>query len=124
MSLTPQILDVHELADDQRADDCSTDRDDDHLEAERIARSASACDSLEIMNSSRQRRRKPRSTQPVMRPCADRTRTWRFTRKRSRITEREITEDLREVAACFTLRQHGGDEELRVEHRNALAEVA
>ena len=59
-----------------------------------------------------------------MRPCADRTRTWRFTRKRSRITRAQIAEDLGQVAAGLALDQHGGGEELGVEHGNALAEVA
>ena len=63
------------------------------------------------------------STQPVIRPCADSTRTWRLTLNRSRITAAEVVEDLGQVAARLALREDGRDEKPRVEHRDAPGEI-
>ena len=63
---------------------------------------------------------RPARIHPVMRPCAVTARTWRFTLKRSRMTAREIVENLREVPARLTLRQDGRREEPGVEDRHPL----
>ena len=57
----------------------------------------------------------------MIRPCAEMTRTCRLTLNRSRMTDARLSSTSDEVAARLALRQHGGDEEPRVEERHALA---
>ena len=111
-----------DFPDDEHADDLQHERADDHLDAERIG--------VELPVVFRDREGTAQSpapaaiaasTHPVMRPCAEMTRTWRLTRKRSRMIDGEVVEHFGEVAAGFALRQHRGDEEPRIDQWDAIA---
>ena len=104
---------------------CSDDGDDDQPHAERVV------DRMRMKPGESDEEDTPpapaaaaTAPRPLMRPCAEITRIWRLTLKRSRITARQVVEHLGQVAARLALRQHRRHEEARVEHRHAPRHAA
>ena len=103
---------------------CSSKRPADHLRAR-----AGPSSNLRYRSGFVNAKNKPRAlgsadrTQPVIRPCAEMTRTWRLTLNRSRMIFARLSKTSDRFAARLTLREHRGHEKARIDRRDPIAEI-
>src|SRR6187401_2246713 len=115
-SSVTSVLDVRNPPHDQRADDLQKDRDDDHPDADGIAKQGAEVIGIEQKRCGGQRRwqacEHPAGDAAVRRDDLD----LPLDLEAIADDRRKVVEDLGEIATGLALRQHRRDEEPRVEH--------